>query len=75
MAAGFGFTEGPVWDPAGFVWVSDEEKNEIVKVYEADGHVEDMVSLVDPDGSTYDKQHRLLSTASALRAIIRAFSC
>lgn len=71
MAAGFGFTEGPVWDPAGFVWVSDEEKNEIVKVYEADGHVEDMVSLIDPDGSTYDKEHRLLSTASGLRAIIR----
>src|SRR5271156_6847012 len=24
MGTGFGFTEGPVWDPAGFVWVSDE---------------------------------------------------
>lgn len=70
MGTGFRFTEGPVWDPAGFLWVSDEEKNEIVKLY-ADGHTEDMVSLVDPDGSTYDKQHRLLSTASGLRAIIR----
>ena len=70
LASGFGFTEGPVWDPAGFVWASDEENNKIVKVYD-DGHTEDMVSLVDPDGSTYDKQHRLLSTASGLRAIIR----
>lgn len=70
LATDFGFTEGPVWDPAGFVWVSDEEKNWIDKVYD-DGHVENMVSLVDPDGSTYDKQHRLLSTASGLRAIIR----
>ncbi len=70
MASGLGFAEGPVWDPAGFVWVSDEEKNQIVKVY-ADGHVEDMVSLVDPDGSTYSKDHRLLSTASGLRSIIR----
>ncbi len=70
MGAGFGFTEGPVWDPAGFLWVSDESTNKIFKVY-ADGHTEDMVSLVDPDGSTYDRQRRLLSTASGLRAVIR----
>jgi gluconolactonase len=70
MGTGFGFTEGPVWDPSGFLWVSDESKNEIDRLY-ADGHVEGMVSLVDPDGSTYDRQHRLLSTASGLRAIIR----
>lgn len=73
MASGLGFAEGPVWDPAGFVWVSDEDKNQIVKVY-ADGHVEEMVSLVDPDGSTYSKDHRLLSTASGLRSIIRLSS-
>jgi gluconolactonase len=70
MGTGFGFTEGPVWDPAGFLWVSDESKNEIDKLYR-DGRVEHMVSLVDPDGSTYDREHRLLSTASGLRAIIR----
>jgi gluconolactonase len=70
MGTGFGFTEGPVWDPAGFLWVSDESKNQIDKLY-PDGRVEPMVSLVDPDGSTYDQQHRLLSTASGLRAIIR----
>ena len=69
MGSGFGFTEGPVWDPSGFLWVSDESKNKIFKLY-PDGHTEDMVSLVDPDGSTYDKQHRLWSTASGLRAII-----
>jgi gluconolactonase len=70
MGTGFAFTEGPVWDPAGFLWVSDERKNKIVKLY-PDGHTEDMVSLVDPDGSTYDKQHRLFSTSSGLRAVIR----
>jgi gluconolactonase len=70
MGTGFGFTEGPVWDPAGFLWVSDESKNEIDKLYQ-DGRVEKMVTLVDPDGSTYDREHRLLSTASGLRAIIR----
>lgn len=70
VAAGFGFTEGPVWDPAGFLWVSDESANRIVKVYQ-DGHAEGMVDLADPDGSTYDLDHRLLSTASGLRAVIR----
>lgn len=70
MGTDFGFTEGPVWDPAGFLWVSDESKNRIDKLYN-DGRVENMVSLVDPDGSTYDREHRLLSTASGLRAIIR----
>jgi gluconolactonase len=70
MATNFGFTEGPVWDPAGFLWVSDESKNQIVKLY-PDGHAEPMLSLVDPDGSTYDLQHRLLTTASGLRAVIR----
>jgi gluconolactonase len=70
MGTGFGFTEGPVWDQAGFLWVSDESKNQIDKLYE-DGRVENMVSLVDPDGSTYDRQNRLLSPASGLRAIIR----
>ncbi len=69
MGAGFGFTEGPVWDPAGFVWASDESKNKIFKLY-PDGKTEDMVELVDPDGSTYDNKHRLWSTASGLRAII-----
>ena len=29
VAGDFGFTEGPVWDPAGFVWVSDETLNKL----------------------------------------------
>ena len=33
VASGFGFTEGPVWDQAGFVYVSDEETNKIFRVY------------------------------------------
>jgi gluconolactonase len=70
VATGFGFTEGPVWDPAGFVYVSDEEINKIYRVY-GDGHREEVVSLGDPDGNTYDLQHRLLDCASVLRAIIR----
>jgi gluconolactonase len=70
VASGFGFTEGPVWDPAGFVYVSDEEINKIYRVF-ADGHREVLLDLGDPDGNTYDLNHRLIDCASVLRAIIR----
>ena len=71
VASGFGFTEGPVWDPAGFLYVSDEEKNILFKVNIKDGSKEEFIAMGDPDGNTYDKEKRLLTTASYLRAIIR----
>jgi gluconolactonase len=70
VATGFGFTEGPVWDKSGFLYVSDEEINKIFRVY-SDGHKEELISLGDPDGNTYDHELRLLDCASVLRAIIR----
>lgn len=70
MATGFGFTEGPVWDTAGFLYVSDEEQNKIYRVY-PDGRKETLVALGDPDGSTFDDQQRLIDCASVLRAVIR----
>ena len=70
LATGFGFTEGPVWDPHGFVYVSDEEINKIFRVY-PDGHKEELIALGDPDGNTYDAQQQLIDCASVLRAIIR----
>jgi len=70
VATGFGFTEGPVWDPKGFVYVSDEEINKLYRVY-PDGHKEELLALGDPDGNTYDFNQKLLDCASVLRAIIR----
>jgi gluconolactonase len=70
VATGFGFTEGPVWDKSGFLYVSDEEINKIFRVY-LDGHKEEFISLGDPDGNTYDRALRLIDCASVLRAIIR----
>ena len=71
VASGFGFTEGPVWDPAGYLWVSDETLNKIFQVDTKTGQKREILSLGDPDGNTYDQQHRLLDCASVLRAIIR----
>jgi gluconolactonase len=69
VATGFGFTEGPMWDSAGFLYVSDETINKIFRVY-PDGKKEEVIALGDPDGNTFDRQHRLIDCASVLRAII-----
>ena len=69
VATGFGFTEGPMWDAAGFLYVSDETINKIFRVYPS-GKKEEVIALGDPDGNTFDRQHRLIDCASVLRAII-----
>ena len=69
VATGFGFTEGPMWDPAGFLYVSDETINKIFRVY-PNGKKEELIALGDPDGNTFDRRHRLIDCASVLRAII-----
>jgi len=69
VAKGFGFTEGPMWDPAGFLYVSDETINKIFRVY-PDGKKEEVIALGDPDGNAFDRRHRLIDCASVLRAII-----
>jgi len=69
IAGGFGFTEGPVWDKSGFVYVSDETINKIFRVY-PDGRKDEVIALGDPDGNTFDRQHRLIDCASELRAVI-----
>ena len=69
VATGFGFTEGPVWDEAGFLYVSDETINKIYRL-RPDGKKEELIALGDPDGNTFDRQHRLIDCASVLRAII-----
>ena len=73
VATGFGFTEGPMWDPAGFLYVSDETLNRIFRVY-PDGKKEEVIALGDPDGNTFDRRHRLIDCASVLRAIIEVTS-
>lgn len=69
VGTGFGFTEGPVWDEAGFLYVSDETINKIYRLY-SDGKKQEVIALGDPDGNTFDHQHRLIDCASVLRAII-----
>src|SRR5215469_3026738 len=69
VGGGFGFTEGPVWDARGFLYVSDEEQNKIYRLW-LDGRKEELIALGDPDGNTYDGKRRLIDCASVLRAMI-----
>lgn len=71
VASGFGFTEGPVWDEAGYLYVSDETLNKIFKVDVGNGSKQEVIALGDPDGNTYDRERRILDCASVLRAVIR----
>ena len=48
VAGGFGFTEGPVWDERGFLYVSDEEKNAVSRLY-PDGRIEASVRMPQHD--------------------------
>ncbi|HZR56470.1 MAG TPA: SMP-30/gluconolactonase/LRE family protein [Terriglobales bacterium] len=74
VEGGFGFTEGPMWDPAGFLYVSDETINKIFRVdlnnKNVSGKKTEVIALGDPDGNTFDRNHRLIDCASVLRAII-----
>ena len=70
VAGGFGFTEGPVWDPrGGFLYVSDESQNKVSRVF-PDGRVETVLEIRDPDGATFDRDWRLIVCLSTLRRLI-----
>jgi gluconolactonase len=69
IAGGFKFTEGPVWDPRGFLYFSDEAGNRVHRVF-PDGRRELVLEVGDPDGNTLDRKHRLITCSSVLRAVI-----
>ena len=71
VATGFGFTEGPMWDPAGFLYVSDETINKIFRVY-PEGKKEEVIALGDPDGNTLDRRHRLIDPNGAARTAVKS---
>lgn len=70
LATGFGFTEGPMWDKRGFLYISDQIQNTIYRV-DAKGKKTAIISLGIPDGNTYDREHQFINCATILRAIVR----
>ena len=69
VAGGFGFLEGPAWHPDGFLYVTDEINNRISRVF-PDGRVEKVLDIGDPDGSTMDREFRLITTGDVDRVVI-----
>ncbi len=69
VATGFKFTEGPVWDPAGFLYFSDEAGNKIYRIRPGRTK-EEVIAIGDPDGNTIDRRHRLIDCSSILRAVV-----
>jgi gluconolactonase len=68
VATGFKFTEGPLWDKSGFLYVSDEGQNKIFRVY-PDGRTERFAEIRDPDGNTFNRKGQLVTCASQLRVV------
>ena len=69
LAGGFKFTEGPVWDPRGFLYFSDEAGNRLHRLF-PDGRTELVLEVGDPDGNTLDGKLRLITCSSVLRAVL-----
>ena len=69
VATGFKFTEGPVWDSAGYLYLSDEQGDKIYRLY-PNGKKQEVIAIGDPDGNTFDYQHRLIDCSSVLRALV-----
>lgn len=69
LAGGFKFTEGPVWDPHGFLYFSDEAGNRLHRLF-PDGRTELVLEVGDPDGNTLDAKHQLITCSSVLRAVL-----
>ena len=75
VAAGFVFTEGPLWDPAGFLYVSDVDAKVHYRVYP--GRPEsDRIEVIRKDsgganGATFDGDGRLVICEQDARRVVR----
>jgi gluconolactonase len=83
LAGGFGFTEGPVWFPEGYLWFSDVTGN-VVRQWGPDGKVTEVLrpgggenttapagSFIGPNGMIHDKDGNVLLCQHTNRQIVR----
>jgi gluconolactonase len=71
LAAGFAFTEGPVWSPEGFLLFSDVPNNEIVRFVPGKGHDVFRAESNGANGNTFDSKGRLYTCESRTRRVTR----
>jgi gluconolactonase len=71
IAKGFGFAEGPVWNPAGYLLFSDIPNSTIIK-WSPGGAVEKFLSPSGKsNGLTFDRQGRLIACEHGKRRVSR----
>ena len=71
VADGFRFTEGPVWNPAGFLLFSDIPANQILKLVPGAPPAVFRTPSGNPNGLTYDRSGRLLMCEHSNRRMTR----
>jgi gluconolactonase len=71
VAGGFQFTEGPVWNPAGFLLFSDIPANQIVKFVPGAAPAVFRTPSGNSNGLTYDRSGRLLMCEHSNRRVTR----
>jgi len=71
VADGFQFTEGPVWNPAGFLLFSDIPANQIVKFVPGAAPTAFRTPSGNSNGLTYDRAGRLLACEHGNRRVTR----
>ncbi|MCJ7501716.1 MAG: SMP-30/gluconolactonase/LRE family protein [Acidobacteriia bacterium] len=71
VADGFQFTEGPVWNPAGFLLFSDIPANQIVKFVPGAAPTAFRTPSGNSNGLTYDRAGRLLACEHSNRRVTR----
>ena len=71
LASGFGFTEGPVWHPDGYLYFSDIPNNQTFKWAPGQLPYAVMENTQGGNGLTFDKQGRLLMCQMGARRLAR----
>lgn len=73
FATGFVFTEGPLWDPSGFLYVSDVDARIHYKVYPGSPARKEIirVSSGGANGSAFDAQGRVVNCEQDARRVVR----
>ncbi len=67
----FQFTEGPVWNPSGYLLFSDIPANKIIKWTPVDGFTTYLEPSENTNGLTFDKDENLVMAAHSARGIFR----
>ena len=71
VAAGYAFTEGPVWSREGFLLFSDYPSNRIIKLAPGEKPAVFRENSNGANGNTYDAQGRLYTCEGRTRRVVR----